>query len=113
MQQTPQPTPVATIGPGAYFEASDTNRPDIEYIEGGDEQFGYGPVEGYPGLYAMWTTDENGTHYFLTDEGSEQLFGTIDPLTQNRREDGFVHFIQQRDDKVKEIEDKESDVLAE
>jgi len=75
--------------------------------------FGYGPAKDNPGLYMMWITDEAGTHYFLTDSDSEQLFGTIDPLTDNRRDDGFVHFIQERADKVEEIDDKASDVLAE
>jgi len=48
VQSTPQPTPVATIGPGAYFEGSDPKRPEVEYIEGGDGQFGYGPLKDHP-----------------------------------------------------------------
>ena len=81
------PTPIPTLGPGQYFE--EENKPDVSLIEGGDEQFGYGPLKDNPSLYAMWMTDEDGTHYFVVPKGDDSLLGDKDPLTDQKAKKWF------------------------
>jgi hypothetical protein len=88
-------TPVPTLGPGQYFEEDDPNRPDIAYREGGDAQYGYGPLAVDPNLYAMWVSDRNGTHYYIVHRDSEVLRGGIDP-EGGRYPNGFDDLIEER-----------------
>jgi hypothetical protein len=88
-QPIPTMTPVPTLGPGQYFDENDIHRPQVDYIEKGNELFGYGPVLGTDDLYAIWITDETGTHYLIVHKDSELLRGDIDPITEKRVENGF------------------------
>ena len=104
------PTPIPTLGPGQYFE--EENKPDVSLIEGGDEQFGYGPLNDNPSLYAMWVTDEDGTHYFVVPKGDDSLLGDKDPLTDQRLKNGFNQFIEDRDKTVTDMRSKRDDIHA-
>lgn len=62
------PTPIPTLGPGQYFEQGDglprVTRPDLL-----EEPFGYSEIMGEPGLYLVWSTDDDGKkHYYVLDE---------------------------------------------
>ena len=92
-------TPIPTIGPGSTFEQGDTNNPGIRFIEKGDTVFGYGPLNGSDELYALWTTDKDGTHYVVVDKDSILLRGGIDLATNSRYENGFDDLIKQREEK--------------
>lgn len=100
----PIAAPIATLGPGQYFEESDAGRPDVLRIEGGDEDVGYGPSAQDQSLYLMWYTDENGTHYRTVDSASQLLYGTIDPITGDRRDNGFNEIVNQREAILTRIE---------
>jgi hypothetical protein len=80
------------------FEEDDPNRPQYEEIEQGDKQFGYGPVDGDPDSYLMWYTDDSGTYYRKVSKDSEVLFGTVDPSTDQRRDNGFNELVRQREE---------------
>ncbi|MEK9137249.1 MAG: hypothetical protein AAB393_09005 [Bacteroidota bacterium] len=99
----PIPTPLPTVGPGQFFEEEDPDRPMYLRIVKGDEQFGYGPMNDEQTLYLMWFTDSNGTHYRVVDNTSQLLFGTVDPITGERRTDGFDMRIQDRQTLLPEL----------
>lgn len=92
-EEIPTPIPLPTIGPGSTFD----KKPDVKFTEEGDEEFGYGPLEGSEDLYAVWTTDENGTHYVVVHKDSALLRGSVDSVTGERYENGFEHLIDQRE----------------
>jgi len=92
---TQQAAILATVGPGQSFEDDDPRRPEIETIAG-DERFGYGFLTENPELYAVWVTDENGTHYLIVEETSEVVRGAGDMA-------GFARLIADRADKLDEI----------
>lgn len=104
---SPIPTtiPIPTLGPGQYFEQGDPRLPDEIDIEKGDEQFGYGPLNDEETLYLMWYTDENGTHYRVVDNTSQVLFGSVDPITGERRDNGFDKKVEQREKLKGELSD--------
>lgn len=54
----------------------------------GDEEFGYGEIRDSGGLYAVWVTDERGTHYLIVDGSDPQL--TTD------RQDHFASLVSDR-----------------
>jgi hypothetical protein len=107
---TPVPTPIPTLGPGQYFEEGDLRILIPSYIEGGDEANGYGPLAGKPGLYLMWVTTEDSKRYLIVEDDNEILLGRIDEATDKRMENGFDDYIQQLDDKNKELELKQIEV---
>ena len=107
---TAVPAPFSTLGPGQYFE--EDNHFEVSFIEEGGEQFGYGPLKDNPGLYAMWVTDDNGTHYFVVPKGDDSLLGDRDPVTKNREDNGFKQFILDRDKVVEDIQIKQDDIHA-
>lgn len=80
-----------TPGPGQAFESEDPNRPKVAFIEGGDNRFGYGPLAEDGSLYAIWATDESGTHYLIVEKDSEFLVGSESGLR------GYQDFIADRD----------------
>jgi len=102
---TPAPTPISTLEPDEYFEKDDPKRPQVRYIEKGDEQFGYGPVNDEETVFLMWYTDENGTHYRVVDSTSQILFGSVDPVTGQRRENGFNKKVEERESLKTELAD--------
>ena len=95
------PTPLPTIGPGSTFEQGDTNNPGVRFIEKGDTAFGYGPLKGSDELYAVWTTDRDGTHYIVVHKDSVLLRGGIDPATNSRYANGFDELIRLREEAQK------------
>lgn len=94
---TPAPTPISTLEPEEYFEEDDPNRPEARYTEKGDDQFGYGPANDEETKFLMWFTDEDGTHYRLVDSTSQILFGSVDPVTGQRRDNGFNQKVEERE----------------
>jgi hypothetical protein len=54
-----------------------------------DEPFGYSAILGHPGLYLVWSTDDEGnTHYYVLDGASdffERIRGIIDENWAARR----------------------------
>jgi len=93
----PLPTPIPTVGPGQYFEDDDPNQPEVGQKHG-DDKFGWGMIVGEPGLVLVWITDREGTHYAVVDETSDLFLGSLDPVTNTRREDGIDDYIAQRDE---------------
>ncbi|MGH2620247.1 MAG: hypothetical protein ACRDHG_06705 [Anaerolineales bacterium] len=102
-----------TVGPGQFFEEDDLNRPEYLGIEEGDEEFGYGPINDEQTLYLMWFTDDNGTHYRVVDNTSQLLYGTVDPVTGQRRDNGFNMMIQDRQRLMAELADLNNQVRGE
>ena len=94
----PIATPIPTLGPGQYFEKDDQDRPEIAFIEGGDEKFGYGPLADDGDLYTIWATDETGTHYLIVERDSDYLVGSESGLR------GYRDFIADRDPIARTIE---------
>jgi hypothetical protein len=83
--------------------------PPPNFIEiDGDEQFGYGYLTDNPDVFIIWVTDRNGTHYYTVDKNSEALRGTIDPLTNERDNNGFISYIDERNKLSNEIEQLEN-----
>lgn len=109
----PIPTPLPTIGPGQFFDEEDPDRPMYLRIEKGDEQFGYGPMNEGQTLYLMWFTDSSGTHYRVVDNTSQLLFGTVDPITGERRDNGFNMMIKDRQTLTTELTDLDKQVEQE
>ena len=107
------PSPMPTVVPCDCYEEDDPNKPKYEEIEKGDTEFGYGPVDGDPDSYLIWYTDENGTHYRLVSKDSEVLFGTVDPSTNQRRDNGFNELIRQREEVKKDLTDVNLEIAAE
>ena len=102
---TPAPTPISTLEPNEYFEKDDPNRPVARYTEKGDDQFGYGPVDDEETMFLMWFTNKDGTHYRLIDNTSQVLFGSVDPITDERRENGFDKKVEERETLKAELAD--------
>jgi len=96
------------FGPGQSY--TESNKPEVSYIEGGDQEFGYGPTKEDADVYLMWTTDETGTHYYTVAADSDQLLGTRDALTGSRQPNGFVHIIEGYETKAQEVSDQELEV---
>ena len=96
----PSATPIPTVGPGQSFEQDSFARPKT-ITQHGDDQFGYGRIEGSANLLLVWFTDEFGTHYLVLDENSEELKG----LFQD-----FEQAITDREAKLTEIETKDLEV---
>jgi len=94
-----------SLAPGQAY--SETNKPKVSFIEGGDEGVGYGPTEEDPSVYLIWTTDDAGTHYYTVGADSDQLRGTRDPVNNSREENGFVHVIEEYKTKAQEVSDQE------
>jgi len=93
----PLPTPIPTLGPGQYFEEDDQNRPEVGQVHGTD-RFGWGRIQGKPGLVLVWVIDSEGTQYAVVDETTDLFLGTLDPVTNTRREDGIEDYIAQREE---------------
>lgn len=91
------PTKIPTVGPGSSFDEGDPNKPAVQYTEEGDADFGYGPLVGDDELYAVWTTDENGTHYVVVHKDSALLRGSEDTATGGRHPNGFDELVKQRE----------------
>jgi hypothetical protein len=68
----PGATLVPTLGAGQYFTEDSlppVTRPDLL-----GDAFGYSEILGQPGLYLVWSTDEEGnTHYATVAEGNPAL----------------------------------------
>ena len=78
LRTTPAPSP--TLGPGQYFEEDDLNKPELDPDTiVGDRKFGFAQIIDNPGLYAVWITDADGTHYLIVENTSEVLTGETDP----------------------------------
>jgi len=107
---TQGPTPIPTLGPGSYFEEGDMRVPVPSFIEAGDENNGYGPLAGEPGMYLIWVTDEKGKRYLVVEEDSEIFLGRIDEATGERIENGFDDYIQKWIEKRKELDLKQVEV---
>ena len=110
---TPAPTPISTLEPEDYFDEDDESRPEYQEIEDGDRWFGYAEVRDDPDSYLMWFTDEDGTHYRLVSSDSKVLFGTIDPSTGERRENGYDQLIADRDTLIKDLDDLRLEISGE
>jgi hypothetical protein len=108
--QPPALAPFPTLGPGQYFDEKDVNQPQVYLIEEGDEFFGYGPVSGNDDLYAVWITDESGTHYLIVHKDSELLRGDIDPVTDKRIGNGFDQMMDPWVQISEDIESKLGDI---
>jgi len=96
----PVPTPIPTLGPGQGFDQS--TRPEV-ITEIGDDEFGYGEIADKPGLYLVWVTDENGTHYLTMDGADPQFRGST-------RDDDFADLIEARTETLKELGDKQDEI---
>ncbi len=95
----PDSPSIAPLEPGDYLEFGDPRLPaqkDLA-IEGGNEFAGYAPLNEEQSKYLMWYTDHQGIHYRVVDSSSQILFGTVDPLTGLRRENGFNKKVEQRE----------------
>jgi hypothetical protein len=68
-------TPVPTPGAGQYFEEEDEERlPPVENPQFLEEPFGYTEILGHPGLYLVWSTDDDGNkRYFIVEEGNTEF----------------------------------------
>ncbi|MFQ5944417.1 MAG: hypothetical protein ACE5JF_12775 [Anaerolineales bacterium] len=104
---------MSTLPPEDYFDEDDEDRPEYEDIEDGDQWFGYGEVKDDPDSYLMWFTDGEGTHYRKVSSDSEVLFGTIDPSTGERRDNGYDQLIADRDTLMKELDDLRLEISGE
>jgi len=98
------PTPAAqpTFGPGQYFEEDDPNKPDFDRdtIQGNHE-FGYAQLTENPEFFAVWVTDEDGTHYLIVDMDCQIMTGGPDPNS------GFFNIIRNIDSKYTDIQQAE------
>jgi hypothetical protein len=67
---TPIPihSPIPTLFQGQYFEGEGADVPNVVYIEKGNEEFGYGPVEGEQGQYLLWVTEKGEKGYLVVNE---------------------------------------------
>lgn len=110
---TPAPTLISTLAPEDFFDEDDEDRPEYEDIEAGDRWFGYGEVKDDPDSYLMWFTDEEGTHYRLVSSDSDVLFGTIDPSTGERRENGYDQLIADRETLIDDLDDLRLEISGE
>lgn len=99
------PSPMPTLGPGQFLDEGDPRLPAEIRIEKGDEQFGYGPWNDEQTEYLMWYTDDDGTHYRVVDSTSQILFGTVDPITGERRDNGFDKKVEERESRKVELSD--------
>ena len=102
-----EPTPIPTLGPGQYFEENDTDVPKVTFIEEGDEEYGYGPIKGEKGLYLLWVTEGGGKHYLVVSDKSDMLLGMLDEDTDERSENGFIHYIKLLDEARKDVEEQQ------
>lgn len=100
--------PTPTFGAGQLYK--EERKPDVSGKEGGNEQFGYGQSVENPDVYYVWMTDQNGTHYYTVGADSEQLLGSIDEATSTRRNNGYVHLIEERTEKLEEVSGAENEV---
>jgi hypothetical protein len=80
-------TSVPTLGPGQYFEEGDEDLlPEVTRPDLLDAPFGYSEILGHPGLYLVWSTDEQGNkRYCVIDEDNpyyDDIRGVVDA---NRR----------------------------
>jgi hypothetical protein len=91
------PTPIPTVGPGQYFEEGDPALPQAGQRHG-NNRFGWATIPGQPGLVLVWVTDDEGTHYVVLDSGSDLFLGSLDSVTNTRREDGVEDYILQREE---------------
>jgi hypothetical protein len=96
----PIPTPLPTLGPGQGFDS--TTKPET-ITEVGDDEFGYGEIADKPGLYLVWITDENGTHYYTMDGSDPQFRGST-------RDDDFSDLIDARAETLRELGDKQDEI---
>ena len=96
----PTATPIPTLGPGQSFEQDSFNRPET-ITQQGDDQFGYGRIQGSTSSLLIWFTDEAGTHYLVVDENSE---------AQKTIVEEFKQAIGDRETKGTEIEIKDLEI---
>ena len=96
----PVPTPMPTLGPGQGFDQS--TKPAV-ITEIGDDEFGYGEIADKPGLYLVWITDENGTHYYTMDGSDPQFRGST-------RDDDFSDLIDARAETLTELGNKQDEI---
>ena len=92
---------VPTPDSGQYFEEDDPNRPEV-LREAGDDWFGYGALASNPDLYAIWVTDETGTHYLIVESDSDLIWGDTDRQGE-RLGNGLDGLIQQRSSLLNQI----------
>jgi hypothetical protein len=71
----------------------------------GDEEFGYGEIRDSGGLYAVWVTDERGTHYLVVDGSDPQL--TAD------RADHFASLVSDRAEDQAAIDERMAEIDGE
>lgn len=103
-------SPIPTLTSGQYFENGDINQPQVALIEKGNEKFGYGPISGNDELYAVWITDDKGTHYLIVHKDSELLRGDIDSVTKKRIANGIDHMMEPWLETLDEINEKIGDI---
>ena len=83
------PTPIPTVGPGQFFEEGEENLlPGVIRPDRLKEPFGYSEILGKPGLYLVWSTDDDGNkRYYVLDKGNEYLMlieQEVDNVYQDR-----------------------------
>jgi hypothetical protein len=76
------------------------------YIEGGDENFGYGQIIGYPGLVLVWITADGHKYFLVLDRSKDDFLGfTIldadGKPTGDHVKNGFEYYANER---LEEIE---------
>jgi len=97
LRTTPIPHP--TFGPGQYFEDDDPYSPQFDDdLIVGNKKYGYARFEENPDLYAVWITNEDGTHYLIVEKDSEVLTGGTDPNS------GFFTLIMRIEEKYEQIQ---------
>lgn len=70
-QTEPTPTRLAPLGPVSQDDLPVTTRPELL-----EDPFGYAEILGQPGIYLVWSTDNNGDQrYYVIDSENEYLEG--------------------------------------
>ena len=80
----PGPTIVPTLGPGQYF--SEDSLPPVTRPDLLGDPLGYSEVLGQPGLYLVWSTDEEGNTRYATVAQDNRAFVQIRALVDAHRQ---------------------------
>lgn len=77
------------------------------YIEGGDGNFGYGQIMGYPGLVLIWITIDRHKYFLVLDRSGDDflgfsILGADGKPTGDHFENGFEYYANERLERIKE-----------